>query len=180
MSDCVSDGGCFTVDDRTISSPTEAREAREGKEEEKEEETGDGEHQANVVETPEIRNSQVEDGGQSSSWRKTCRRKMLSESQVLVLNGVYKSKPYLTPEESKNLASNLNLSREKVQSWFTQRRYNQRGAQSDGLHHCALCDKTYKSRSGSKAHMQKHLMEFPTPMRTQPFFTFDPSINDKI
>ena len=151
------------------------------------EETGDGGQQANEVETPDLARSMEGEGepvvtSSGSPGKKTSRRRMLSKEQLLVLKGVFKSKQYLTPEESKNLASNLKLSRDQVTSWFTQRRYNQKGTQPDGLHHCPVCHKTYKSRSGSLAHRQKHLMDFPISMTTQPsttqiFFAFDPNLN---
>ena len=183
------DGLCFTEEERNNSSLAEEKEEKEAKEEEEEEaekeETGDG-GQAQKVETPDLIRSMKEEGegepGVTSSevesgspGKKTIRRRRLSKKQSSVLKGVFKSKEYLTPEESKNLASNLKLSREQVKSWFTQRRYNQKGTQSDGLHHCAVCQKTHKSRSGSLAHQQKHLMDLPTP--TQPFFAFDPNLN---
>ena len=190
----------MTDEDKNIFSLTEPKEPKEPKEEEK------TEVQTNEVETPDlIRNteaegepvvaltssSEIEVGGNPE--RNTSRRKMLSKQQLAVLKSVYKSKPYLTLEENNNLASNINLSRKQVKSWFTQRRYNQKGAESDGLHHCAFCDKTYKSRASSLAHRQKHsntnnqlekqdFMDFPTLMTTQPFssFTFEPNIGNKM
>ena len=179
--DGVSDGVCFTEEERNISSLTEAKE-----------ETGDGGQQAEEVETPDLiieeepvvtsASPEVENGGdhEKTTRRRKKGRKMLSEKQLLVLKGIYRSKQYLKPEEYKNLASNLELSSAQVKSWFTQRRYNQKGTQSDGLHHCGVCDKTFQSRAGSVAHRQKHLREFPIPMTTQPFFTFDPNINVKM
>ena len=180
-----SDGVCFTEEERTNTLLSEAKEVKE--------ETGG--QQAKEVETPDLiiegegepvvtsASPEVENGGdlERTTNRRKPRRKMLSKKQLLVLKGVYKSKQYLTPEESKNLASNLKLSRDQVTSWFTQRRYNQKGTQPDGLHHCGVCDKTFQSRAGSLAHRQKHLRDFPIPMMTtRPFFTFDPNNNDRM